>query len=71
MPADSPDLVDQFQLKIERSGDGLQVRQLHIAALLDVADRCLIGNAGQFGQCVPSQSLRFAGRADLGRNARR
>ena len=45
-------LGDEFDGQTQGVGDGLEIRELDVLALFDIANGALIGNPGELGQGV-------------------
>ena len=63
--------MNQFDLQAEDGGDGVEMGELHVAAVFEVADGVRVGSAGPFRDSIPGESLRLAGLANLGGNSAR
>src|SRR5947208_3672550 len=70
-PVLSHGLLDQFQTQSQGLGDRLHRGDLRVAAILDIAHRIGVRNAGELGECVPGQALSFPRLTNLRGHARR
>src|SRR5262245_52293821 len=67
----SPRLWHQLQAQPQHFGHRLYIGQFGITAVFDIAYRVRVRNAGEFGDGVPRETLRFPCAPDLCRDARR
>ena len=67
----SPRLLHQLQAQPQHFGHRLDIGQFGITAIFDIAYRVRVRDAGEFGDSVPREALRFPGAPNLCRDARR
>ena len=67
----SPRLLHHLQAQPQHFSHRLDIGQFGITAIFDITYCIRVRNAGEFGDGVPRQALRFPGAPNLGRDARR